>query len=275
MDAIERLATVVGNPLPAPAQTASTGVQPDGIVESALARDIQHALDFSETMEVGPLAQLAEKVGQPPKQPPKQPENQPKPSQSSSSNASIKGGDPEKFKESCGGGEEGLESGGGGGGDPSDIFAQMFGGGGRGGGGSSGKKKGKPVVHNIDVTLEQIYSGHMKKLAINRTVIDPTIGVKTCDTCDGRGSVMKVMRMGNMITQSQQPCAPCNGEGHMFKTKKEKEILEVYVEKGAPDGHKVIIYNKANEQPNQEPGDVHFVVNEKPHAVFTRVSLFI
>ena len=41
-----------------------------------------------------------------------------------------------------------------------------------------------------------------------------------------------------------------------------------------PDGHKVIIYNKANEQPNQEPGDVHFVVNEKPHAVFTRVSLF-
>lgn len=202
-----------------------------------------------------------------------------------------KGGDPEKFKEITKAyeclsddekrktydrfGEEGLEQGGGGG-DASDLLSQMFGGGGgRSGGG--GKKKGKPVVHNIDVTLEQLYSSHTKKLAINRTVIDHDVGVKVCQQCDGRGSTVRVMRMGNMITQQQAPCAPCNGEGKMFKTKKEKEILEVYVPKGAPDQHKVIISNKADEMPDVEPGDVHFVVNEKPHPVFKRdkADLFI
>lgn len=63
----------------------------------------------------------------------------------------------------------------------------------------------------------------------------------------------------------------------MFKTKKEKEILEVYVDKGAPDGHKVTFYNKADEHPSHETGDVHFVIQEKEHPVFKReqADLFI
>lgn len=199
-----------------------------------------------------------------------------------------KGGDPEKFKEITKAyevlsdddkrktynsyGEEGLEGAGGGASDPSDIFNMMFGGGGGRAAGGGTKKKGKPVTHNMDVTLEQIYSGHTKKLAINRTVIDQSVGIKDCTACDGRGSIMKVQRMGNMITQSQAPCHTCNSQGKMFKTKKEKEVLEVYVQKGSPDGHKVTFHNKADEQPNTEPGDVHFIVNEKPHPVFKRVK---
>ena len=45
----------------------------------------------------------------------------------------------------------------------------MFGG---GRGGAGGKKKGRNVVHPMDVSLEQMYNGHTKKVAINRTVID-------------------------------------------------------------------------------------------------------
>jgi len=201
-----------------------------------------------------------------------------------------KGGDPDKFKEISKAyetlsdddkrrtydqhGEEGLEQGGGGGGDPGDIFNMMFGGGRAGGGGRGGgaKQKGKTVTHNIECTLEQLYSGHTKKLAINRAVIDQAFGVTECNACDGRGSVTKVMRMGNMITQSQQPCNQCSGQGKSFKLKKEKEILEVYVERGAPDQHKVVFYGKADEQPGYEAGDVHFIVNEKPHKTFRRVK---
>lgn len=80
-------------------------------------------------------------------------------------------------------GEEGLE-GAGGGGDPGDIFDMVFGGGGRRGG-ADRKKKGKPVLHTMDVSLEQLYSGHTKKLAINRTVLDGAS--KDCTACDGRG----------------------------------------------------------------------------------------
>lgn len=197
-----------------------------------------------------------------------------------------KGGDPETFKEITKAyevlsdddkrrtydqfGEQGLEAGGGGGGDPTDIFDLFTGGGGRKQ--KQGKRKGKDLSHPMDVTLEQIYSGYTKKLAINRTVIDKKTGVKECTACDGNGMVTQVVRMGNMIQQMRQQCGQCNGEGNSFKTIKEKEILEVYVEKGAPDGHKVTFYNKADELPNHEPGDVHFVLQEKAHPDFKRVK---
>ncbi len=76
--------------------------------------------------------------------------------------------------------------------------------------------------------------------------------------------------MGNMIQQMQQPCSKCEQKGKVYKTKKEKEILEVFVERGAPDKHKVVFRNKADEQPGYEAGDVHFILNEKPHAEFKR-----
>ncbi|CAD7934994.1 unnamed protein product [Amoebophrya sp. A120] len=199
-----------------------------------------------------------------------------------------KGGDPETFKEITKAyevlsdenkrklydqyGEEGVESGGGGS-DPTDIFDMVFGGGGgrrRGGGAGGAKRKGKDVVHPMDVTLEQLYNGHTKKLAINRTVIDQKVGVKECDACDGRGVVIQVMRMGNMIQQMQQQCTKCGGSGKIYKTKKEKEILEVFVDRGAPDLNKVVFYAKADEQPGYEAGDVQFVLQEKEHTVFKR-----
>lgn len=198
-----------------------------------------------------------------------------------------KGGDPEKFKEITKAyevlsdsekrstydkyGEEGLEGAGGGGGDPTDIFDSLFGGGRRaGGGGGGGKKKGKDTTHPMQVSLEELYKGHTKKLAINRTVIDQKVGVKDCDACGGRGMKMQVMRMGNMITQSQSPCTACSQSGKIFKTKKEKEILEVYIDRGAPDQHKVSFYGKGDEQPGYEAGDVHFTIEEKTHPVFKR-----
>lgn len=199
-----------------------------------------------------------------------------------------KGGDPEKFKEITKAyevlsddekrrtydqyGEEGLE-GNVGGGDPTDIFEMMFGGGGRpGAGGKAQKKKGKNVVHPMPVSLEQMFKGHTKKLAINRTVIDEKIGVKECSKCNGRGFVVQVVRMGNMIQQVQQQCENCNGTGQFYKTKKEKEILEVFIERGAPDGHKVTFYNKADEQPGYEAGDVQFLLQQKEHAEFKRTN---
>jgi len=74
-------------------------------------------------------------------------------------------------------GEEGLEEGGGG--DAGDIFAQMFGGGGGGrGGGKKQRQKTKNVVMPLKVTLEQLYNGATKKMAITRDVIDKKKGVR-------------------------------------------------------------------------------------------------
>merc|ERR1719450_1900203 len=116
--------------------------------------------------------------------------------------------------------------------DASDIFSSFFGGGG-GGGGGRGRKKTKDVVQPLKVTLEQIYNGATKKMAITRQVIDKQKGVSSCSACGGRGVRVQTIRMGPMIQQMQSACDACGGQGTIFKTKKEREVLEVHIQKGS------------------------------------------
>jgi len=206
-----------------------------------------------------------------------------------------KGGDPEKFKEITRAyevlsdsekrskydrfGEEGLE--GDGGGDATDIFDAFFGGGGRRGGGGSGsgrrRQKTKDVVQPLKCTLEQLYTGQTKKMAISRQVIDKQRGVVSCSECDGRGVRVEVIRMGPMIQQMQSACAACGGNGKSFKTKQEREVLEVHIQKGSPDGHKLVFREMADEHPDADTGDVIFVIKQQEHKEFKRkgADLFI
>merc|ERR1712188_195928 len=145
--------------------------------------------------------------------------------------------------------------------------------GGRGGGGGrrgGGQKKGKDEVQPLNVTLEDLYNGKVRKLSVTRQVIDKSVEVKHCAECDGTGVVIQMIRMGPMVQQSQSACSSCNGKGVTCKKKRIKEVLEVPVQKGAPSGHKVTFQEKSDELPGVTPGDVIFVLNEQPHAVFKR-----
>ncbi|XP_037599896.1 dnaJ homolog subfamily A member 1-like [Cebus imitator] len=75
------------------------------------------------------------------------------------------------------GGEQAIKEGGAGGsfGSPIDIFDMFFGGGGR----MQRERRGKNVVHQLSVTLEDLYNGATRKLALQKNVI--------CDKCEGRG----------------------------------------------------------------------------------------
>ena len=80
----------------------------------------------------------------------------------------------------------------------SDIF-EMFSGMGGGRQKPSGPKKGKPVLHQVKATLEDLYNGKSSKLAVNRDRICSKCNglggkagaVATCGACKGRG--MRVM----------------------------------------------------------------------------------
>ena len=50
----------------------------------------------------------------------------------------------------------------------------------------------------------------------------------------------------------------------------EKEVLEVHIDKGMTNGHKIPFRGYADEEPGIEPGDVVFVLREAEHDVFTR-----
>lgn len=76
---------------------------------------------------------------------------------------------------------EGAGAGGFHGSDPFDLF-NMFFRGGEGGpfGGGQREARGKNVVHQLTVSLEELYNGAVRKLALQKTVI--------CSKCEGRFS---------------------------------------------------------------------------------------
>ena len=78
---------------------------------------------------------------------------------------------------------QGIKEGGGGGGgfsSPMDIFDMFFGGGmgGMGGGRSRGPRRTKNLMHQMSVSLEEMYNGATRKLALQKNVI--------CSDCDGK-----------------------------------------------------------------------------------------
>merc|ERR1719230_1663015 len=80
-----------------------------------------------------------------------------------------------------------------------------------------------------------------------------------------------------MIQQMQSQCDSCGGQGKTFKTKKEREVLEVLIQKGSPDGHKIPFREMADEHPDADTGDVIFICKQEEHPEFKRkgADLFI
>jgi len=176
-----------------------------------------------------------------------------------------------------------------------DIFASFFGGGGFGsffgGGGRGGPRKGENIMHPLQVNLEDLYKGKTSKLAVQRNVICTNCkgsGAKTgkeggkCKGCDGKGVKIMIKQMGPMIQQFQTVCPDCQGKGETIKEEdkcteckgkkviKDRKVLQVYVDPGMSNGQKIIFSGEADEAPGVEPGDIVFVVSEKPHSTFKR-----
>lgn len=109
-----------------------------------------------------------------------------------------------------------------------DIFDLFFGGGRRRARG--GKRKAEDTVYPLKVSLEDLYNGKTAKLAITRSVMkgEP----KKCTTCRGQGVVIQMRQIGpGMVQQLQSRCPDCQG-GYRVQMKKERQVLEVNVDKG-------------------------------------------
>mmetsp|Transcript_22983 Transcript_22983/g.54462 ORF Transcript_22983/g.54462 Transcript_22983/m.54462 type:complete len:370 (-) Transcript_22983:36-1145(-) len=154
-----------------------------------------------------------------------------------------------------------------------DIFSMFFGGGRRGGQrGKGGLRQGEDVVHQINVTLEDFYTGKTKKLAINRQVpANPDEKPKQCSGCDGQGVRLLTRQIGpGMIQQMQAKCQECGGMGYATKMKQERQVLECNIEKGMQHGQKVVLRGEADQLPGTIPGDVVFVLACVKHERFHR-----
>lgn len=189
-------------------------------------------------------------------------------------------------------GMAGLKEGGGGGDGHSafDIFDMFFGGGGRRR--REGEKaKGRDTVHQLKVTLDELYNGSTRKMQLQKNVICSGcngIGgkegsVSKCQTCSGAGVTVNLRQIGpGMVQQIQQPCRPCGQTGEIINDKdrckqcggkkviKERKIIECEIKAGMKDGDKVTFEGEGDQAPDIEPGDIIVVLDEQEHGTFKR-----
>lgn len=63
-------------------------------------------------------------------------------------------------------------------------------------------------------------------------------------------------------------CKKCKGK----KVVESKNVLELYIPRGARQGERIVLAGEADQLPDQEPGDIVFTLDETAHDVFERAG---
>jgi len=190
--------------------------------------------------------------------------------------------DPEKKNLYDKYGKEGLENSQNGGANPHDIFNMFFG----GNRPQNTKKKNYNIHKEIDLTLEQIFSGCSIDLTIEKQILvdkdnfKSFNGAEICTDCKGNGIRTGFQQIGpGMVRQVQMKCDTCLGRGWILKPgikiKNINENFKVEIKSGIQEGEKIVLQNSGNQNPikSSECGDLIIIIKEKPHKYFIRKGL--
>ena len=176
--------------------------------------------------------------------------------------------------------------------DIGNIF-EMFGFGGGGmnrRGGRSGPQRGSDIYTDIQITLEEAFSGCEKEIKVTRSELCPTCNgskskpghdPKTCPTCNGTGQIKEVSNtfLGQMV--NVRPCRECGGTGkiitdpcddcHGKGSKRKTKTIKIEIPEGVDEGNHLRVSGEGNcgEAAGLE-GDLIVTVHIKGHRNFTR-----
>jgi molecular chaperone DnaJ len=192
-------------------------------------------------------------------------------------------------------GHAAFENGGGGGGfgmgegfasSMADIFDDLFGDVTGRRGRSSGRERGSDLRYNMEISLEEAFSGKTASLKVPTSVTceacsgsgaKPGSKPKTCATCGGHGRVRAQQGFfaiertcptcqgrGEMI---DNPCSACNGAGRVSR----ERTLSVNIPAGVEDGTRIRLASEGEAgMRGGPPGDLYIFLAIKPHPFFQR-----
>uniref|UniRef100_A0A2K6KSY9 J domain-containing protein n=1 Tax=Rhinopithecus bieti TaxID=61621 RepID=A0A2K6KSY9_RHIBE len=161
------------------------------------------------------------------------------------------------------GGEQTIKEDGAGGGfgSPMDIFDMCF------------WRRRK----DLSVTLENLYNGVKRKLALQKKVIYRGGKKGAVEYCTALQ--IRIHQIGpGKVQQIQSVCVECQGHGEQISPKdrcksckgrkivREKKILEVHIDKGMKYGQKMTFHGEGNQEPGLEREDIIIVLDQKDHA---------
>ncbi|MBE6610787.1 MAG: molecular chaperone DnaJ [Ruminococcaceae bacterium] len=173
--------------------------------------------------------------------------------------------------------------------DLGDIFGSFF------GGGSSSERRNAPrrgddITYRMTITFEEAAFGCTKELKYNRieackecngTGADKGSGIETCSRCKGTGTVTVTQRTMFGMMQSQKTCDSCRGRGKIIKNPcqncrgsgnvKLTKKLDVSIPAGVDDGGRICLRGQGNAGVNGGSyGDLYIIVSLRPHEIFER-----
>jgi DnaJ family protein A protein 2 len=154
---------------------------------------------------------------------------------------------------------------------PFDMFHGMF------GRRHRGPPKSNPIIHKLNVTLEDICRNKVKKLKINLKLPCDCDNNTTCTECKGRGMKVKIRQLGpGMIQQMQSICNSCEGKGKISNGCEscdkgiihKSKIFEIQLNSQIKNGEKIMFENEGNIESGYLQGDFIVIVNIKKHELF-------
>jgi molecular chaperone DnaJ len=171
--------------------------------------------------------------------------------------------------------------------DFSDIFEQMFGGGDMAGRArSSGPARGNDLRYNLEISLEEAFSGSDASIRVPSSVTcdachgsgaEPGSRPVNCPTCHGRGRVR--MQQGFFTIERtcpachgagqkiEKPCRTCHGAGRVRKDK----TLNVKIPAGVEDGTRIRLAGEGEAGARSgPPGDLYVFLSVRKHRLYER-----
>lgn len=171
----------------------------------------------------------------------------------------------------------------------SDLFGSFFEA--EGGGGPTPRgRRGEDLRQRLEISLEEAVFGVKKQLQVRTAVVcttcegsccAPGTSPRTCQVCNGRGSVIRSTRtfLGQMQsaipcsacaghgTTIPDPCPECSGEGRVRTT----ATMQVEIPAGVQTGHRVKLSGQGAVGPGGGPsGDLYLEIKVSAHRVFSR-----
>lgn len=184
-----------------------------------------------------------------------------------------------------------------------DIFEQFFGS--RGGftrGSSdpfgfgfnfgSGRQKGRDILYDIDLSLEDVLRGKKDEIELpkmdsctncNGTGAAPGTKPRRCTVCNGQGQTRRVYSQNRFSTFVslepcrtcrgegeiiERPCVTCNGSGNIRTTKK----LRLEIPRGVEDGMTLQMQGEGEPTENGVPGNLLIRTHVRQHPEFQRLE---
>jgi len=171
-----------------------------------------------------------------------------------------------------------------------DIFGEFFGEGYPFSSFSRRKKKEKDIVVDLNLSLEEIFTGVKKKIVLSKyikcdecegTGVAKGFSQKECPSCRGSGKVKEIKRtiFGTFAKTQTCPqcggdgkipeklCSNCKGEGRIFG----QEEIEISIPSGVKDGETIKIKGRGDYGGRKAiSGDLYIKIHQEPHSKFKR-----